>query len=368
MDTPTLDSAAASELREVLAYYDLGELVDFEKNERGFVNTAYAIRVRTAGQEKLYFMRKYKHGIGEEELLFEHSLIEHLVSAGSPVARIHHTLSGSTYLHTLDTSDPVCGTFYTIFEYLPGEDRFSWVDPILSAEQIADSARVLAQFHLDAINFRPRGARVEPKILELLPVIAETWSGCPARSKRTVFDARILEMLDIARANIETTIRRLNEPGARALPEMVIHCDYHPGNLKFSGDRVTGVFDFDWSKFDLRLFDVGLALWYFCAAWSGAEDGALRLDAARMFLNEYQWLMAHRPGGAPITAEEALYLPTMINAGNLYVMHWTVMDFFAKDVDPVEYLIFLDHSLHFIEWYERAENRKALQDTIDACL
>jgi hypothetical protein len=30
------------ELMEVLGHYDLGELVEFEKNERGFVNTSFA--------------------------------------------------------------------------------------------------------------------------------------------------------------------------------------------------------------------------------------------------------------------------------------------------------------------------------------
>src|SRR5512146_684647 len=111
-------------------------------------------------------------GSGEEELLFEHSLIEHLVAAGSPVARIYHTRAGNSYLHCREDADDEAGVFYTIFEYLPGDDRFSWVNPILTEEQLVDSARVLAQFHMDAGGFVPHGKRAEPRILELLPVIA----------------------------------------------------------------------------------------------------------------------------------------------------------------------------------------------------
>ncbi len=89
-----MDDSVADELREILSHYDLGELVDCEKNERGFVNTSYAICMMAAGERRRFFLRKYKQGIGEEELRFEHSLIEHLVEAGAPVARIHHTRSG----------------------------------------------------------------------------------------------------------------------------------------------------------------------------------------------------------------------------------------------------------------------------------
>lgn len=350
-----MDSPVTAELREILKDYDLGELAGYEKNERGFVNTAYAIYTLAAGERKRYFLRKYKRGIGEEEILFEHSLLEHLVATGAPVARIHHTRFGKSYLHRYEDAEDRDGVFYTIFDYLPGEDRFTWVNPILTERELSDSARVLAKLHVDAGGFIPLGRRAEPKILDLLPVIAETWSGCPARSKENVFDQRIRQHFSSMSSNIAATISTLGEPGVRSLPQMVIHCDYHPGNLKFSAGSVTGVFDFDWSKIDLRLFDVGLALWYFCTSW-GTDDGKFLLERARTFLHSYHETVAAHPGAATITAQEAHYLPVMINAGNLYVMHWTILDYFAKDVDAEEYLAFLDHSLNFAGWYEKAEN------------
>ena len=53
------------------------------------------------------------------------------------------------------------------------------------------------------------------------------------------------------------------------LIHMVIHCDFHPGNLKFQNNAITGLFDFDWSKVDVRCFDVALAIIYFCLYLSG---------------------------------------------------------------------------------------------------
>jgi homoserine kinase type II len=71
-------------------------------------------------------------------------------------------------------------------------------------------------------------------------------------------------------------------------PSIVIHCDFHPGNLKISAEEIVGLFDFDWSKIDLRCFDVALAGWYFFTSWRGELDGALRLAEFRTFLNTYQ--------------------------------------------------------------------------------
>ncbi len=360
--------SAARELQDVLTHYDLGELVDLEKNERGFVNTSYCICTLARGERRRYFLRKYKRGIHEEELLFEHSIIEHLVEAGAPVARIHHTRSGATYLHRRDGPSDTRGSYYTIFDFLPGDDLFTWVDPVLSGPQLASSAAVLARLHSDASGFIPLGRRSEPRIRELLPVIAQTWAASPSRSKHTVFDERIAAHLDLIRDDVAATLAALQEPAALSLPEMIIHSDYHPGNLKFTGDSVTGVFDFDWSKLDLRLFDLGLALWYFCASWQGAADGSLRLDWAQTFLRTYQEALLEARPALGLTPDEARYLPVMLNAGNLYVLHWTVLDYFAKDVDPVEYLVFLDHSLNFSRWAHQAGNLGSLQAMIASVL
>jgi homoserine kinase type II len=361
-----MDSPISSELKEILSHYDLGELVDYEKNERGFVNTAFAIDTSDRGERRRFFLRKYKRGIREEELQFEHSLIGHMVACGLPAARIYPTRAGSTYLQRFEGADDATGVFYTIFDYLPGEDRFTWVDPVLSEAELAASAAVLAQFHIATGGFTPLGRRLEPKILDLLPVIAETWSSCPSRSKGTVFDARLLERLDLLSANIAETIAALSQPQVRSLPEIVIHCDYHPGNLKFTGEAVTGLFDFDWSKIDLRVFDLGLALWYFCTSWQGSQDGSFRLDWARTFLRAYQATLAAHPEASPLSPAEIHYLPVMVSAGNLYVLNWTILDYFNKDVDPQEFLVFLDHSLNFTLWYEHAENHRALVGALHA--
>ena len=102
--------------------------------------------------------------------------------------------------------------------------------------------------------------------------------------------------------------------------------------------RSPGLFDFDWSKVDWHAFDVALAVWYFCASWEAADDGQLRLDKARTFLTAYQRRLQEGSDCPPLSPAEIRYLPHLINAGNIYVLYWTLRDYFGKPVDPEEYL------------------------------
>ena len=93
------------------------------------------------------------------------------------------------------------------------------------------------------------------------------------------------------------------------MPLCPIHCDFHPGNLKYENNRVVGIFDFDWSKIDLRLFDVCMAVDYFCCSWDEKNDGDLRLEKAALFLNAYQDQLHQTDGMKPLNAVEIKNLP-----------------------------------------------------------
>ncbi len=122
----------------------------------------------------------------------------------------------------------------------------------------------------------------------------------------------------------------LKSSGAQELPESIIHSDYHPGNLKFVGDEVSGLVDFDWAKLDLRAFDVGLALWYFCASWEAGSDGALRLDDLTAFVSSYQGALEGEGQPGPLSARELALLPDLIQAGNVYILYWTIRDYYGR--------------------------------------
>jgi homoserine kinase type II len=359
-----MQSDSSAELREILAHYDLGALAGHERDQRGFVNTSFAVDLVKNGKTTRYFLRKYKQGIREEEIQFEHSVIERLVQAGSPpVARLHRTREGNTYLRREPAGD-LAESYCAVFDYLPDEDRYTWVGPRCTPAEIRNSASVQAQFHQALHGFTPRGRRVEAKILDLLPEVREFLASVPERSKKTIFDEYLIDRLDFLQNDLRETLAELAEPAARRLPQTIIHCDFHPGNLKFRGAEVTGLFDFDWSKVDLRAFDVALALWYFFVTWDEPRDGELRLGDVALYLASYQGALHASSGMLPLTQAEGRYLPHLINAASHYVLNWTVLDFYNKHVDAQEYLVYLRHSVRFSEGFRAPGQLETMRNII----
>lgn len=351
----------ADEIRAVLAEYDLGELAGFERNERGFVNTSFAIETQLNGLRTRRFLRKYKGSIQEEEIRFEHSVIHRLLEQGNiPVAKVHLTRQGKSYIQHLGIEDNVTGNFFAIFDFLSGEDRYTWIAPRCTPAEVESAAATLARFHAALQDFVPQGKRQEPRILDLLPVTASNIQRNLSQPKGSIFDACLKENASLLLDSIQATLDMLHRPEIGQLPENIIHCDFHPGNLKFQCEEVAGLFDFDWAKVDYRCFDLGLALWYFFARWEGDQDGCLDLELTRHFLVSYQRTLKSIPAARPLTTLECHMLPAMINAGNLYVLNWTIEDFYYKIVDPQEYLPFLLHSVNSAKWLADPDNAALL--------
>jgi homoserine kinase type II len=353
------------ELKSILAQYDLGDLVGFDRDERGTVNTSYAIETQKAGIRNRYFFRRYKRGVMAEELQCEHSIINHLLSNHFDiVARVYPTRDGSTYVWREDDAGDPAGVFYAIFSFLPGGDPYTWISPVCSPSEITSSAQVLARFHHALQGYTPLGSKVETKIMDLLPVIDSRIVECLAKAHGTVFDDYLQENISLLRDHLHRTHHRLQRCLSDRCPEVVIHCDYHPGNLKFENGQVVGLFDLDWSKLDYRCFDVALALFYFFTCWEADCDGILRLDDIDLFLDAYQRTLQGIPGLDALSSDEVSCLADMIAAANLYVVNWTIMDYINKDVDPVEYLKYIQHHVRTILWLDDPSQRSLLDERL----
>jgi homoserine kinase type II len=360
-----MQDEASVELSHVLSHYDLGELQSQSRDRRGTVNTSFVVELLKGGRRVPYFLRRYRQGIAEEEIQFEHALIEHVSQKGTcPVARVHPTRQGPTYLRLGGDAAGQSPAYFALFDYLPGEDRYTWVGPRCTQGELHSAGALMARFHDAVLGFRPPGRRLESRILDLLPEIAAKWAAAPGMSKGTVFDECLEGCFAELGECIDRTLAALEAAGARNFPGLVIHSDYHPGNLKFIGEEISGLVDFDWAKLDLRAFDVSLALWYFCASWEPASNGALRLNDLQAFLSRYQRTLAGSHQLPPLSELELKLLPDLIQAGNLYILYWTERDFYARVVDPAEYLIYLEHSLHSARWLLSPGNRRQLEEAL----
>lgn len=355
-----------TELKEILSQYDLGELLDYERDVRGTVNTSYTIETATPGGRKRYFLRRYKWWIKEEELIFEHSVITRLMENGFDlVAGVLRTRDGRTYIRRESDGE---AAFYAIFEFLRGEDKYTWIDPVCEASEIVSSAETLAKFHQTMAGWKAQGRRQEPRITELLPTLPGKIDAVLVQMKGTVIDTYLAQNQHLVNRHIKTIIETLDQPRFAQLPQVVAHCDFHPGNLKFSQGEVVGLFDFDWSKIETRTFDIGLALVYFFSSWKPETDGQLRVEDMSLFLRAYQKALQGDTKVGPLTDAEQQSLPFMIQAGNLYVLNWALLDCNQKDVDADEYLGYLRHHVRMIPWIEDAGIRARIEEiSAEAC-
>lgn len=355
-----------SEIKQVLAHYDLGEMVAYEINSRGYVNTSYFLETIGKTGRHRFFLRKYKTGIQEEELKFEHSLIDHLVAKEfEPVAKIFRTKDNHSYVKRYEYERRIC-EYYAIFEFLKGEDKYTWINPICSSEEIMNSASVLARYHAAVHGFTPEGKRTEPKVIDLLPLIKKNLVEFQKKGKQTRFDAYLSENLALILNSIARTLADLDKQDPKEFVHLVIHCDYHPGNLKFLEEEVIGLFDFDWSKIDLRCFDVALALMYFFTSWRDGSHGQLRLEEVAAFVETYQNTLAGNAGLGPLSSAELSCLPDLIIASDLYILYWTIQDYYHKDVDPDEYLAYLRHCVEAVKFLEQGDQRSRLEAVLSA--
>ncbi|MGD2024204.1 MAG: phosphotransferase [Desulfobacterales bacterium] len=349
-------------VRILKEHYNLGDLSNAEELLGGTVNRSFAVTAQKKDHPVKYFIRQYNPAIAENEIRFEHALISHLKKNGFDLAAgVIPSKTGATYIKQESAAEGrTQSDLWAVYEFIEGEDRYAWFDTHIAPEDMISAAEVLADLHAAGQDFRkPKGCdRRQPPIMEFLPTFRQIYSACSSQAGKTRFDQRFLQNHDRILRAIDQAL--IPEGDRSEMPCFPIHCDYHQGNLKYQGSRVTGIFDFDWSKIDLRLFDLALALLYFCACWDGPEAGNLMPDKFELFLQAYNDRCASKVRPGSLTKREKTFLPAMLAAANLFVLHWTIVDFYRVDnPDTDEYLVYLNHHLKLINWLEYQNHRIA---------
>lgn len=334
--------------------YDLGRVVEVYEIFGGYTNRSFGIYTEKDGLRSEYFVRKYKKEITEKEIEFEHSLIYFSRKNGLTIAAYPiETKDGRTYAKLSEGfgADNI-DRYFAVYNFLPGEDKYSWIDNNLESEEYASSAETLAIFHNSVREFDPHGLeRVELKIMDLLSTLPALFHEYTKLECKNRFHEYYLKNYE----NIIRVIKKSQLP-SEVVKDMVIvpnHCDFHPGNLKYHDGRVVGVYDFDWSKVDVRIFDVSLSIVYFCSSWVDNLDGTLSLDACRIFLTAYQKKLQELGGLSPLTQIEKDYFPEMLGAANLYVLYWTLRSYYSDlSLNVFEYFVYLQHQIRLMYWIE----------------
>jgi homoserine kinase type II len=345
----------SGQLAEVVASeYDLGEVVRVEQIFGGFENLSFAVVTRDGDGERRNFVRKYKYGTVEREIRYEHALVRHIRDKGFELpARVFVTKDGET----LVKRDELLGServerFFAVYQMLTGEDKYSWTENRCTDAEYEDAARILARFHQAAHDFEPGELyREQPPIMEYLATMPATFNGYAEKTTGTKYDHYFLSRLPGILAAIDRGLALA--PDLEGLPRCPTFCDYHPGNLKWHEEHGVGLFDFDWTKLDYRVFDIAIGIVYFCSSWEDKDDGQLRLDKAEIFLKAYQDEASRTDAPGPVTDGELAALPRMLAIAALYVVSWDIVAYYIdRDPNDDEYLFFLEHNVAFVDFIE----------------
>ena len=353
MQSDLKDNQLTTQIQTIIEkQYDLGPLARIKEIFGGFVNRSYAVWTGRPERLKKFFMREYNPNIAESEIRFEHALLNHLRQNGLDiVSGVIPCRDGSTFVKTSVQGQKA--TYWGLFEFLEGDDPYTWVKTDLTDAEFVSAANILARMHHAGRDFiKPEGAdRAQPRIMEFIPTFKNIFFGYAEQAG----DRRCDKLFKANKDRIFSVIDNCMaaEKNYRGMLEVPVHCDYHPGNLKYKNEKGVGIFDFDWSKVDYRLFDVALGLVYFTSEWNGPAAGSLRMDKFALFLKSYNEKCIRLGGIAPLTKKEQEGLIPMLATGNLYVLNWDLMDFYeTENMDDDEYFTYIEHNILLMHWIE----------------
>jgi homoserine kinase type II len=196
----------------------------------GNVNDSWT--VETAGRQ--WILRRYSTERLPAGIPFEHEVLRGLAEGGWPVPTPRVAPDGSTLVK-------VEHRFYALFPYLHG-GRLD--DPSRHGAVLAGLHRATSTLNLLSRSTWPRLSDYGRRPFgELLAIYAPADpEGAAAVLQRHGHVARHLAH------------------APRTLPRLVVHGDFHTGNLLFDRGELTGVLDFDFARVDLRVADVAIAL------------------------------------------------------------------------------------------------------------
>lgn len=353
--------------------YDIGQVVGIYQLFGGYINTTFGIYTMKDGERQTWLFRKYKRGKDVQSLLFEHKLLVYAANHGFSLG-CHpiETLEGKTY-HTETEQFPEGEetSYFAVFNYLDGYSTYSWsenwADPKTPENVYYSAARSMAEFHSAMQGFDPgelHGDNIMDSedilvndLIAKFPETLKRFRKCYAENGfENIYTELFDNSYDLMKEMCEKSV--IPHEDYEKMHICGCQCDFHPGNFKYDNDgNVTASFDYDMSKIDSRLFEVGFGMHYCFASWKSANNGEIHLDMVKKFILKYDEEVEKIGKLPPLSDLEKSYLYEVIVQGSLYDIAWcTSACVYHPDVDPYEYFYYLNHLIASLQWVKDHES------------
>jgi Ser/Thr protein kinase RdoA (MazF antagonist) len=220
---------SSEELERVLDCYDIGKIHQLEPLSAG--NRRAPKVVVTSEQGKFLLKRRSRGKDDLYRVAFGHSVQLHLAQNNFPVTTLIATKEDNNTILQLDHH------IYELFSFISGVRYDS------SAEATRDAGRQMARFHelLSSFNYDL-----------LMPLRGSFHDSGGVRSHlKTIASEKKAPVepmkytADKLMGLYEKASVRVNALGFDSWPELIVHGDWHPGNMLFAERKVAAVLDFD---------------------------------------------------------------------------------------------------------------------------
>ncbi|MCK6629308.1 MAG: phosphotransferase [Anaerolineae bacterium] len=294
-------------INEVWGYYDLGVLEQVRSPDAGKRSDTVLIKSSKGN----FALKAYTPHLGQDGILFEHSVIQFLQTVNYPTPGLIENRLGQTVTHMADRS-------YACYKFAKGE-RYTdyFLSPKTSELMLRQSARALAEYHLLIKDFLPDGHKAEGfqpgtcqrergkdwYLNELALVYTVLFYNNLEEASRLMGKkvSAIMDQWLTIQSEFIDLHDRLEGVDPPPLPILAIHGDFGPYNLLFHRNKLSAVLDFECTHLDWRLTDVLSALVRFCRR----RQGDLNQAMAATFLANYQSIWPLEP--AEIEAAQSVF-------------------------------------------------------------
>jgi homoserine kinase type II len=287
--------------------FALGDLTTITGIKNGSVNTHYLLETKRGR-----FFVKIDEIKGELEVKQELDLLFYLKKQGFPCLQ---PIRSKTGRHYLDLDQKIL----TISRYLEGTEL---AVEALNAPHLSALGNTLANLHLIGRGYK-KGIDNRFGFNRIVMIYREARRQLPAHLKH------IVRVLDDEFSYLENYLDN-------NLPKGIIHGDLFPDNVKFKGNRLVGVLDFEAACRGKLIYDLATAVNALCFV-----DGRYRIDRFEALISGYETLR-------PLSLPEWDSFPNELRFSALRFTVTRIKDFFLRKVDENQ-RVYKD----FKEFYER---------------
>jgi Ser/Thr protein kinase RdoA (MazF antagonist) len=212
-----------------LSHYDVGIVHRVKPLTAG---NRRAPKVIVTADKGVFLLKRRPRGRDDlQRVAFAHAVQQHLASRSFPVTSLLATADEQTTALSLQNH------IYEFFRFVAGT-RYDG-----STEATREAGRQLAVFHKHLADFRaleeksPWCFHDSALVRRHLKLISS--------DKRTETSRKMQAVAQELLLRYDKSCRRVDEVGFRSWKRQVVHGDWHPGNLLYSGQQIVAVMDFD---------------------------------------------------------------------------------------------------------------------------